>query len=179
MPEELIYQERLTSNRTEAFFIALTILYLSLYIWRKNAGGYEILTAIFGVLFVGFLFYALNYRVLHVRLTPQALKLTFGLFTWKAPLENVEDCRLDDLPQFMRKGGAGIHFMSIRSRYRASFNFLEYPRVVIAFKRKIGPVQDLSFSTRQPEELIRLVREASAAWKAAHPEPRESLRQRG
>mgnify|MGYP000900013350 CR=1 FL=1 len=33
---------------------------------------------------------------------------------------------------FLRYGGAGIHFMSIRGRYRASFNFLEYPRVVIA-----------------------------------------------
>lgn len=63
----------------------------------------------------------------------------------------------------MRMGGAGIHFMSIRKRYRASFNFLEYPRVVIAFKRKVGPVQDISFSTRQPEKVIRLIQEAAIA----------------
>ncbi len=28
--------------------------------------------------------------------------------------------------------------MLIRRRYRVSLNFLEYPRVVIAFKRKVG-----------------------------------------
>ncbi len=52
--------------------------------------------------------------------------------------------------------------MTIRRRYRASFNFLEYPRVVIAFKRKVGPVQDISFSTRRPDELLPLIQEAAA-----------------
>ena len=89
--------------------------------------------------------------------------LRFGLFTWKVPLENVEVCRLDDAPALMRLGGAGIHFMSVRGRYRASFNFLDHPRVVVAFKRRVGPVQDLSFSTRQPEEMLRRLWEARSA----------------
>jgi hypothetical protein len=56
--------------------------------------------------------------------------------------------------------------MLIRGRYRASFNFLEYPRVVIAFKRKVGPVKDISFSTRRPEELIKLIEDSiqGASW---------------
>jgi hypothetical protein len=64
-------------------------------------------------------------------------------------------------------GGAGIHFMMIRQRYRASFNFLEYPRVVVAFKKKAGPVQDISFTTRQPDEVLRLMREAVSANRTA------------
>ena len=79
------------------------------------------------------------------------------------PLANIEECRLDALPALMRYGGAGIHFMVIRGRYRASFNFLEYPRVVIAFKRKVGPVRDISFSTRQPEDVLRVIQEAISA----------------
>ena len=63
----------------------------------------------------------------------------------------------------MKYGGAGIHFMMIGKRYRASFNFLEYSRVVIALKNKVGLVQDISFSTRQPEEILKLVREAISA----------------
>jgi len=47
--------------------------------------------------------------------------------------------------------------MFLRGRYRASFNFLEYPGVVTAFKKKIGSVVGLSFSTRQPEEIIQLI----------------------
>jgi hypothetical protein len=67
----------------------------------------------------------------------------------------------------MRLGGAGIHFMLINKRYRASFNFLEHSRVVIALKRKVGPVRDISFSTRQPDEVLRLIQGAISA-KAAH-----------
>jgi hypothetical protein len=44
-----------------------------------------------------------------------------------------------------------------QKRYRVSFNFLEYPRVVIAFKRNAGPVQDISFSTQRPDEIAQLI----------------------
>lgn len=107
-----------------------------------------------------FLFYVLNYPVLRIRLTPAALELRFGVFRWRVPLENVADCRLDaGLALLQRCGGAGIHFIFVRGRYRASFNFLEHPRLVIAFKHPRGPVRDLSFSTGKPEELLGLVRE--------------------
>jgi hypothetical protein len=148
MTDDLLYNERVSSNRTEALFLALTLLFCLLFIWRVNAGGLDILAAVFFCLFSLFLFYAVNHRTLIIRLTSGSLKLTFGIFTWTVPLDNVEACCLDDIPLLMRLEGTGIHFMSIRNRYRASFNFLEHPRVVIAFKRKRGPVRDTSFSTR-------------------------------
>jgi hypothetical protein len=167
MTDEIIYNERVSSNRTEALFLALTILFFLLLVWRVNAGSLDILAAAFFGLFSLFLFYSVNYRTLTIRLTQESLKLTFGIFTWTVPLDNVEECRLDDIPVLMRMGGAGIHFMSIRKRYRASFNFLEHPRVVIAFKRKVGPVRDISFSTRRPDEILRLVQEAVSAHRTA------------
>jgi hypothetical protein len=95
-----------------------------------------------------------------IRLSHEALALKFGLFRWKVPLENIASGSLDDLPALLKYGGAGIHFMTVRGRYRASFNFLEYPRIVIALRRKAGPVRDISFSTRQPEEILSLLQEA-------------------
>ncbi len=165
--DDLIYDERVTSKRTEVLFLALTILFLLLHIWRVNAAGLDILVAVLFCLFGLFLFYSVNYRTLIIRLTSESLKLTFGIFTWTVPLDNVEECRLDDIPVLMRMGGAGIHFMSIRKRYRASFNFLEHPRVVIAFKKKAGLVRDISFSTCRPDDVLRLVQEAVAARRAA------------
>ncbi len=166
MTEDTLYHERISSNRTEALFLALTIIFLSLSIWRVIASGLDILAIILLGLFCFFSFYSVNYRTLVIRLTSEALKLTFGIFTWSVPLDNIAECRLDEIPLLMRLGGAGIHLMMIRQRYRASFNFLEYPRVVIALKRKAGPVQDISFSTRRPEEVIRLIQEAVPAGKA-------------
>jgi Ca2+/Na+ antiporter len=163
---DLIYDERVASKRTEVLFLALTILFFLLLVWRVTAGSLDIPAAVFFCLFGLFLFYSVNYRTLIIRLTAESLKLTFGIFTWTVPLDNVEECRLDDIPVLMRMGGAGIHFMIIRRRYRASFNFLEHPRVVITFKRRVGPVRDISFSTRRPDDVVRLIKEAVSAKEA-------------
>lgn len=164
---DLIYNERVTSRKTEVLFVVLTILFLVLSIWRLIAGGLELLAVVFLFLFAFFLFYSVNYRTLIIQLTPGSLKLRFGIFTWTVPLDNIEACRLDHIPVLMRMGGAGIHFMLIRRRYRASFNFLEHPRVVIAFKRRVGPVRDISFSTRRPDDVVRLIQEAASGRAAA------------
>ena len=175
MVDDLIYNERVSSNRTEALFLALTLLFFLLLIWRVNAGSLDILAAVFICLFSLFFFYSVNYGTLIIRLTSESLKLTFGIFTWIVPLDNVEECCLDDIPMLLRMGGAGIHFMSIRKRYRASFNFLEHPRVVIAFKRKVGLVRDISFSTRRPDDVLRLIQEVVSANRAAqHGRPADS-----
>ena len=162
--DDLIYDERVTSKKTEALFVVLTILFFLLFIWRVIAGSLDIFAAVLFCLSGFFLFYSVNYRTLIVRLTSE---LAFGIFTWTVPLDNIEESRLDDMPVLMRMGGAGIHFMFIRKRYRALFNFLEYPRVVIAFKRKVGPVQDISFSTRRPDDVLRHIQEAVSAKDAA------------
>jgi hypothetical protein len=143
--------------------VALAAIFFLLFLWRMNARGLDILSAVF-IAFSGFfLFYLVNYRTLIIHLTPESLTLGFGLFTWEIPLDNIEDCRLDEIPLLMKYGGAGIHFMFIRGRYRASFNFLEHPRVVIALKRKRGMVQDVSFTTRQPDAVIEYISGASSS----------------
>jgi hypothetical protein len=155
-----IFYERLSSNRTEALFLVLTFLFFRLHRRRYNrADRLDLFAALFFILFVFFGFCSLNYRTLIIRLTEEKLTLIFGLFRWRVPLHNVAECRRDELPLFMRLGGAGIHFMFIRKRYRVSFNFLEYPRILIRLKRKVGPVEDVSFSTRRPDEFLQIIQE--------------------
>ena len=121
--DNLIYTERISSNRTGALFLGLTLLFLLLFIWL-NAGGWNVLTVLFLCCFIIFLFYSVNYRTLIIHLSPESLTLKFGVFTWTVSLDNVEACSLDEIPMVMKMGGAGIHFMNIRKRYRALFNFL-------------------------------------------------------
>jgi hypothetical protein len=165
---KLLYSENVTSSRTEALFISLSIIFTVGLIWRIWSKGLDVLAIILLFFTSFFLFYSLNYRTLIIQLFPDALRLTFGLFSWRVPLQNVADFGLDDLPWVLEYGGAGIHFMFVRSRYRASFNFLEYPRIVIAFKNKVGLVNDISFSTRHPEQLIENIREAISDLSLGH-----------
>jgi hypothetical protein len=157
--ENVLYEESVSSARTQAVFWSLTALFLILSVWRAGTTGWNLLSSplLLGSLF--FLFYCLNYRTLVIHLTARSLTLRFGLFGWTIPLQNVEEFRLDDLSGLMRYGGAGIHFMYIGGRYRVSFNFLEYPRVLISLKRS-GIVRDVSFTTRQPERLVTLLEAA-------------------
>lgn len=168
MNTHLIYSETLSSKRTELLFIALTLLFLFLFVWRVTIPGVDFLAGIFFFLFVCFLFYSINFKTLVIRLTAESLKLSFGIFTWTISLNNIGEIKPDaDLPWLMKYGGAGIHFMFVRKRYRASFNFLEHSRVVIALKRQAGLVRDVSFSTCQPNEIIRLMQGAISANKTA------------
>jgi hypothetical protein len=166
MSDTNIYEERLFSNKTEALFIGLTLLFLILSLWRLGADHHGFLTTVFLFLTFFFFFYSVNFRILMIHLDSESLELKFGIFTWEIQLDNIDECRLDDLPIFMKYGGAGIHFMLIRGRYRVSFNFLEHPRVVISLEKRAGPVRDISFSTSHPDELIRLIRAAASAWSA-------------
>jgi len=164
----LIYKEKVSSKLTLVLFLVFAILSFSLFIWRVTTRSLDIIAIIFLCLFFLFLFYSVNYKTLIIHVAKQSLKLTFGIFTWTIPFENIESCQLDDdLPMLMKYGGAGIHFMMIRKRYRVSFNFLEHSRVVIGLKRKAGLVKDISFSTCQPTELVQLIRGAIVANKTA------------
>jgi hypothetical protein len=164
MSAQLIYSERVSSKKTELFFVALTLLFLLLFAWRVMKRSVDFLAVILLLFFSFFLFYSLNYRTLLIRLTTESLMLSFGIFTWKISLNNINDILTDeDLPILTKYGGAGIHFMLIRKGYLASFNFLEHSRVVIGLKRKAGLVTDIAFSTCHPNELIQLIQGAISA----------------
>ncbi len=152
------YRETLTSARTEALFLLLTALFFALSLLRLERAGPDLLAAVFLFFFAFFLFYALNYRRLEISIASGRLLLRFGLFTWRQPLNEIAACRPDEV-SLLRIGGAGIHFTWIKGRYRAMFNFLEYPRVVIVLKAKRGPVQEVAFSTRRAEEVMRWIGE--------------------
>lgn len=153
-----MYEERLTSLKTSVLFLFLALVFLTLSVWRFIDRGIDLLAIFFFSLFCFFSFYFLNYRELVIRLDPQCLELQFGLFRWRIQGENVEDCYVDDT-LLWRIGGAGIHFSSIKGRYRAMFNFLEHPRLVVRLKERRGPVQDIAFSTRLPEKILTRIRQ--------------------
>jgi len=155
MKQESIYVERVPSFNTESLFLLLAVLFLGLFYSRVSSIGLDTLAVVYLVLFTFFLFYSINFLFLTIFMTSSSLKLRFGVFSWTVPYENIESAHIDPIPFLMRMGGAGVHFMFIGNRFRVSFNFLEYPRVVIALKRKAGPVKDVSFSTRHPEEILR------------------------
>ena len=154
------YTEELSSSKTEALFIALTVSFLILFVWCWSSAGWNGWTITFLCIAAFFLFYVFNYRTLKITLTHVTIQLTFGVFTWRIAIANIERCYLDT-PSIGSIGGAGIHFTWIKGKYRAFFNFLDHPRVVVVFKKKKGPVQEIAFSTKQPEIFLEAIQRYS------------------
>jgi hypothetical protein len=154
----LIYVEKLTSKVTETLFIVLTLLFTSLSVWRIAKDDFKVLTIVFVFFSIFFLFYAINYKTLHISMTSESLILTFGIFKWAISYSDIEACYLDDMYTRLI-GGAGIHFMFVQGKYRSYFNFLEYPRVFLILKKKKGPVAEIAFSTKRPYDVMHILEE--------------------
>jgi len=158
MSDKLIYLEQVSSRRTGVLFIILMIAFFIPFIWVARTSLFGGWSTFFFCLSAFFLFYAVNYRTLIIRLTEETIRLKFGVFSRNIPYDNIENCFLDTSVA-PRSGGAGIHFMFIKGRYTAMFNFIEYDRVVVSLKVRKGPVRDIAFSSRQTEELMQIIRE--------------------
>lgn len=157
MREVIVFKEQVSSKWTTVLFMTLATLFGGAAYLNFWASGVNYLFWFFIFLSTLFLFYSVNYQTLEILITPTFVNLKFGVFLWRISMDNIAGCRLDDIHGLMRYGGGGIHFMMLQGRYRASLNFLEYSRVLLTLKNKIGLVQDISFSTRRPEEIVGII----------------------
>ena len=159
MDNEVIYREKLRSARTTGLFLLLALIFFSLGAWGWTQSGGTALTWILLAFSAFFLFYVVNFRTLEICLDRETFQARFGLIRWRVSLVNIASIQRDELPWFLRNGGAGVHFFLSGGLYRVNFNFLEHARLLILFKKKVGPVQALSLSTRQPEKLTAVIQQ--------------------
>lgn len=158
-----IYQEKIQSSLTTLLFTFLMLVSSALFAWRVMIVGFRAFPIICLVLALFFFLYVLNYRTLRIMITEEEVLLKFGLIRWRTKLENIQACKVDDSPNLIKYGGAGVHFAFVKGEYRAFFNFLEHPRILITFHQKQGLVQGVVFTTRQPEQVLEIINSRIAA----------------
>ncbi len=155
MSNEILFEEKVISHKTEGLFIFLTLLFIILSI-ILFIGKNNLFSLVSFLLFLFFLFYSLNYRTLAIQITSHLICLRFGIFKRTIRWEEFEEIYFDDISMW-RIGGAGIHFRMIRRRYRVMFNFLEHKRIAILLRK--GLVREVVFSTQHPEEIMKICKE--------------------
>ena len=158
-----IYQEKIQSSLTTLLFTFLMLVSSALFAWRVMIVGFRAFPIICLVLALFFFLYVLNYRTLRIMITEEEVLLKFGLIRWRTRLENIQACKVDDSPNLIKYGGAGVHFAFVKGEYRAFFNFLEHPRILITFHQKQGLVQGAVFTTRQLEQVLEIINSRIAA----------------
>ena len=72
MAKEPVYIEQVSSNRTEALFVALAVLFFVLFASIARGAVSGVWRVVCFLLFVMFVFYALNYRILIIRISEES-----------------------------------------------------------------------------------------------------------
>jgi len=152
-----LYSEKVRSVFTTVFFVILALIFLALFTWRYSVVGLRFSPGLFAFLGLFFCFYVINYRVLKITITDQALKLGFGLVGWRTELENIAHVSQYDPPFWIKYGGAGVHFAMVDGEYMAFYNFLDNPRILVRFHQKQGPVKALVFTSSQPDQILEIL----------------------
>ena len=153
----VLHSEKVRSNKTSQLFLILAIIFFTLFGWRLSVVGFRFVPGLSAFLGLFFILYVINYRVLKITITDQTLILKFGLISWRTEIKNVKLSMSYDPPFWIKFGGAGVHFAMVDGDYKAFYNFLEYPRVLIGFHKKQGWVQSLVFTTRQPDKILEIL----------------------
>ncbi len=153
----VLYSEKIRSNKTSLLFVILAIIFFALFGWRVSVVGYRFVPGLYAFFGLVFFFYVINFRELEISITDQTLQLKFGVIGWSSNIENIKSSILYDPPFWIKFGGAGVHFSMVDGDYKAFYNFLEYPRIMIGFHQKQGWVQSLVFTTRQPDKILEIL----------------------
>jgi len=109
---------------------------------------------ILSVAFLGTTWLVFNLQTLTISINKSSLTVSYGRIKYTIALNNIEVATINTNPGIVY-GGWGIRMAKIKGESALIYNVISQPRVVL--KLKSGRFKQFAFSTKQPEEIIRLV----------------------
>ena len=143
-------------------FIALTILFLGLFVYKVLVGPVGATPApdwfylIMFVLFAGFTALIRNFNKQAIMITTQSITVGNGVLKRTIPWSNVSSCYLDDASAFGSYGGWGIRMAKVKGKWRLVYNVIGSPTVVLELKK--GRFREFVFSTKNPDGVMEIAR---------------------
>ncbi|HDS45134.1 MAG TPA: hypothetical protein ENN68_03420 [Methanomicrobia archaeon] len=153
------YEERITVWSFTVILGFVSAVFIAVVIYQVLIGPLGTNPAPNGFyLFMALLFFALAmmFSTLVVKLSPRSVVVSFGLIKRSIPWELIERCYVDEVTS-LRYGGWGIRIGRVGGKWRLVFNIIGAPRVVLALKQ--GRFDEFVFSTRHPDEIVRMIRQ--------------------
>jgi len=159
MQTENIYEEKIFSKWITVILVSITVGLLFVLV-------YQILVEPIGtrpapiwfllIMFLLFLGVTINFSRMIIRMTHRSLLVGYGIFKRTIPWENIEDCYPDE-SSVIRYGGWGIRVGRVKGKWILVYNTIGNPRVMLLLKK--GRFKEFVFSTKNPEEVMKVVRQ--------------------
>ena len=159
MQTKKIYEEKIFLKWTVSIltvFLAVFLFLLCYQILVGPIGTNPAPNCFYLFMFLLFLGVMINFSILKIRMTPGYFSVSYGIIKYSILWENIEDCSLDDVSTF-KYGGWGIRMAQVKGKWRLVYNVIGGPRIVLSLKK--GRFKEFVFSTKNPEEVIKIVKE--------------------
>ena len=159
MRTENIYDEKIFSKWMTAILAVLTTSLLFVLLYQIIVGPIGTRPApnwFFLFMFLLFLGVMINFSRLTIRMTHRSISVGYGIIKHSIIWENVEDCYLDEAST-IRYGGWGIRIARVKGKWRLVYNVIGGPRIVLSLNK--GRFKEFVFSTKNPEEVIKIAKE--------------------
>jgi hypothetical protein len=159
MQADRLYKETICAWVFTALFGFLSALFLFMEACQLLKGPLgenpppDWLFMLIALLFLGI---ALNFNKLNVKMTQSSVIVGYGILKRTIPWENIERCYVDEVSN-IRYGGWGMRIGLVKGNWRLVYNVIGAPRVVLSLK--LGWFGAVVFSTRNPEAVMRIVRQ--------------------
>ena len=109
---------------------------------------------ILSLVFIATTWLVYNLKTLTISIDQDSVTVSYGRISYTIALANIEAATVDTNLGILY-GGWGIRMASIKGESALIYNVISRPRVVL--KLRNGRFKQFAFSTRQPDEVIRLV----------------------
>jgi hypothetical protein len=159
MQTKNFYEEKTFSKWIAGILTVITAIFLFLLFYQILVGPIGANPApnwFFLFMFLLFLGVMINFSRLTIRMTPRYISVGYGIIKHSILWENVEDCYLDEAST-IRYGGWGIRIAKVKGKWRLGYNVVGGPRIVLSLRR--GRFKEFVFSTKNPEEVIKIAKE--------------------
>ena len=158
MDPDIIYHEKFTAKGFIAILspLAATMFIILLYhLFIESAEPFLSWTLFFSAMFIAFFFLTINFASLSITLTNETIAVGFGIIKHRVLLKDVVNCAPDEVSS-MKYGGFGIRVAKVKGKKRLVYNTIGTPRCVLSLKE--GKFHEFAFSTKNPEEVINVLR---------------------
>ena len=163
MQADSIYEETVPFPLIRVVLAILTIftlLMLFLLVYQLIIGPLGSKPAPSWFYLVMFLFLAVitvfitNFTKLSIKITSQAINISFGMIKQTILWGGIEDCYLDEAAP-LSYGGWGIRIAKVKGKWRRVYNVVGYSGVVLSLNK--GRFREFVFSTNNPQEVLGIV----------------------
>ena len=131
------------------------LIILLYHLFVESAEPFLFWTLFYVIIFIVFLILTINFAFLSITMTNESITVGFGMIKHKTQLTNIAECAPDDVSS-INYGGFGIRIAKIEGKKRLVYNTIGTPRIVISLKE--GRFPEFVFSTKNPEEVINVIR---------------------